>query len=426
MIFLVDANNFYVSCERSFNPALENRPVVVLSNNDGCTIARSNEAKALGIKMGTPYFQLTELIDEHKVSVFSSNYTLYGDMSARIMGTLGRFVEEVEVYSIDEAFLNLKGYESVYPDLQELARTIRATIGQWQRIPVSIGIAPTKSLAKVANRLAKQDPSTEGVLMLETQEQIRAALEQVDVADLWGVGRRYAGLLRRNHIKTAWQFRELPDDWIQDKLTVNGLRLAYELRGMPCKLMELEPAPKKAICAAPSFGELVPNRQQLLEALCSYVGRAAEKLRKQGSAARTITVFIHTNRHRRSRNGEPAKQYYNSQTVQLPHATSSTAELIQYAQSALEAIYQPGYLYQKLGIILTDFVTEDFQQLALFTKSPDPRQAKLSKIVDSLNHRHGRDKVRLAAQGFNPTWLMRQRFLSKRYTTSWTELLEVK
>lgn len=394
MIGLVDCNNFYASCQRSFDPSLNRRPVVVLSNNDGCVVARSNEAKELGIKMGVPIFQIQELTRQHNVAVFSSNYTLYGDMSARVMATLGRFVEEVEIYSIDEAFLNLKGYENIYPNLVTFARTLRLTINQWTRIPVSIGLAPTKTLCKVANFYAKRQPEHQGVLVLDTPDKITNALQDFDVSDLWGIGWRYAGMLKRNGIRTAAQFRDLPDDWINQKLTVNGLRLAYELRGVPCKLLERETQPKKAICTAPSFGRLVPDLDTITQALLTHIGRAAEKLRKQQSAAGTMTIFLHTNRFRKTPgNGQPAKQYYNSRTVELPHPTASTSELAGYAQAALKSIFAFGYEYQKVGIILSGLAPTDHQQQSLFTDGPDERLIKLSNVMDKVNSRFGRDRM---------------------------------
>ena len=425
MIGLVDANNFYVSCQRSFDPLLMGRAVVVLSNNDGCVIARSNEAKALGIKMGVPYFQLQELRQQHDIKIFSSNYTLYGDMSARIMATLGRFVEDVEVYSIDEAFLNLTGYESLYPDLTILASNIRSTVLQWTRVPVSVGIAPTKTLCKVANYFAKRQPQYDGILLLNTDAKITDALADFDVSELWGIGWRYAGMLKRNGIRTASQFRDLPDDWIDAKLTVNGLRLAYELRGMPCKLMELETAPKKAICTAPSFGRLIPDQDTIRQAIATHVSRATEKLRKQGSAAGTMTVFLHTNRHKRSPNGELAKQYYNSRTVELPHPTASTSELVSYAVAAMDSIYQFGYAYQKVGVILSGLVPTGHRQGDVFTSGPDERIVKLSAVIDKINYRHGRDKVRVAGAGYDPSWHHKQQCMSPRYTTQWKEIIKV-
>jgi DNA polymerase V len=425
MIGLVDCNNFYVSCQRSFNPALIGKPVVVLSNNDGCVVARSNEAKALGIKMGVPYFQLAELRQQHDITVFSSNYTLYGDMSARVMATLSRFVEEVEVYSIDEAFLDLTGYESLYPNLTELARTIRRTIDQWTRIPVSVGIAPTKTLCKVANYYAKRQPEQEGVLLLDTPDKISDALADFDVSELWGIGWRYAGMLKRNNIRTAAQFRDLPDDWINANLTVNGLRLAYELRGMPCKLLETETKPKKAICTAPSFGRLVPDLDTITQALTTYIGRAAEKLRKQGSSAGTMTVFLHTNRHKKTPgNGLPAKQYYNSRSVELPHPTASTSELAGYAVAALKAIFRFGYDYQKVGVILSGLVPANHRQQDLYTCGPDERLIRLSKVIDQVNTRYGRDRLRLASAGYDPSWHHKQEWMSPRYTTQWKEIIK--
>lgn len=427
MIGLVDVNNMYVSCERSFNPALEGRAVVVLSNNDGCVIARSNEAKTLGIKMGVPYFQLQELREQHDITVFSSNYTLYGDMSARIMTILAGFVEDVEVYSIDEAFMDLAGYDSVYPDLQQVAQSVRSTIRQWTRLPVSIGLAPTKTLCKIANYYAKRQPEHEGVLLLDTPERINDALHGFDVADLWGIGWRYAGLLKRNGIRTAAQFRDLPDDWLRERLTVNGLRLAYELRMVPCILIEPEVPAKKAICTAPSFGRGVSDLDTITQALTTHVSRAAEKLRKQHSSTGTLTVFLHTNRYKRTPGNDlPAKQYYNSRSVDLPHPTSSTAELVGYAVAALKAAFAFGYEFQKVGVMLTGLVPDSHRQPDLFTDEPDQRLVKLSAVMDKLNHRHGRDKVRLAGAGYDPSWHHKRQWMSPAYTTNWKDILRVK
>lgn len=426
MLSLVDANNFYCSVERSFNPVLEGNPVIVLSNGDGCVVARSNEAKALGITMGAPYFQLEELIKEHNIQVFSSNYTLYGCASARLMALLGRFVEDVEVNSIDEAFLDLTGYEKIYPDLRYFARNLREQINQGIGIPVSVGIAPTKSLTKVANWYAKRLEETEGVFMLDTPAAIQDALSDFSVKELWGVGGRYASLLKRNDVKTAAQFAALPDDWLRHHLTVNGLRLKYELLGTPCRLLDTEPPVRKSFCAAPNFGQLIPDKQTMTEALLTYLARVAERLRKQHSAAKVMTIFLHTNRFRKSANGELAKQYYNSQTLQLPHPTSSTQELARYAAAALDRIYRFGYAYQKAGVILSDFVPDTFRQPGLFTDVADERLAKLSQVMDQINIRYGRDRLRVAGQGYDPTWKMKQGFLSPCYTTRWSDILVVK
>ena len=427
MFALVDANNMYVSCERSFNPRLNGKPVVVLSNNDGCVIARSNEAKALGIKMGVPFFQLEELRKEHDLTIFSSNYTLYGDMSSRLMSLLTHFVEDVEVYSIDEAFLQVDGYEGIYPSYKGLGETIRKTVDQWLRIPVCVGFGPTKTLAKVANRIAKQRPELGGVCVLDTPEAINDVLVNFPVGDLWGVGRRYTTRLVRHEINTAADLRDAPDDWINQHMTVNGVRLAYELRGIQCRMLEVGMPPKKAICAAPSFGRLVPDLQTIIEALTTHLARACEKLRRQDSLCGTITVFLHTNRFRRTPgNGQPAKQYYNSRTVELPHPTSSTTELIRYAETALKSIFQFGYNYQKVGIIMSNLVPADYRQKGVFVDGPDERLIQVASVLDKLNKLYGRDRVRLASQGGEPDWGHKREFLSQCYTTDWKDILIVK
>ncbi len=427
MLALVDANNFYVSCERSFNPSLIGRPVGVLSNNDGCLIARSNELKTLGVKMGTPFFTMREQIEQQGIRIFSSNYTLYGDMSSRVMAILNRFVEQVEVYSIDEAFLDLNGYESVYPDLAQFAQRVRQTVDQWTRIPVSVGIAPTKTLCKIANFYAKRaDPQT-GVLLLDTPGRISDALADFSVDDLWGIGWRYAGMLKRNGIRTAAQFAALPDDWINQKLTVNGLRLAYELRGIPCKMLETEAPNKKAICTAPSFGRGVSDLNTISQAMITHLSRAAEKLRRQGSAASAVTVFLHTNRHKiTAHNGQPAKQYQGSRTAELPHASSSTAELVSYAHALLKAVFKFGYEYQKVGVMLTGLVSDTHVQQHLFVDEPDERMSKLSGVMDALNKRYGRDRVRLAGAGYDSSWHHKRQWMSPRRTTNWKEILTVR
>ncbi|WP_460905463.1 Y-family DNA polymerase [Spirosoma areae] len=427
MFALVDANAMYVSCERSFNPALADKPVIVLSNRDGCVVARSDEAKALGIKMGQPFFELEELRKEHNIAVFSSNYSLYGDMSSRLMSTLNHFVEDVEVYSIDEAFLKVDGYDSIYPSYAGLGQSIRDTVKQWLRIPVSIGFGPTKTLAKVANRIAKQRPELSGVCVLDSSDEITEALSEFAVKDLWGVGYRYASMLKRNGITTAAQLRDAPDDWINQAMTVNGLRLVHELRGFPCQMLEVNPPAKKSICSAPSFGRMVPDLATITDALTSYLTRAGEKLRRQDSLCGTITVFLHTNRFRKTPgNGQPAKQYYNSRTVELPHPTSSSPELLTYALAALKSIFAFGYEYQKVGIILNNIVPADFRQKGIFVEGPNEKQLKLSALVDKLNYRYGQDKLRLASKLYNPDWPMKQQWLSKRYTTRWDEILMVK
>ncbi|UFH52580.1 Y-family DNA polymerase [Spirosoma sp. KNUC1025] len=426
MFSLIDANAFYVSCERSFDPSLEGKPVIVLSNRDGCVVARSDEAKALGIKMGQPFFELEELRNQHEISVFSSNYTLYGDMSSRFHSILLNFVEDVEVYSIDEAFIKVDDYTGVYPSYEGLGKAIKETVNQWIRIPVCVGFGPTKTLAKVANKLAKSNPDYEGVCVLESVESITEALQNFAVKDLWGVGGRYAAMLKRNGITTAAQLRDAPDEWVNKVMTVNGLRMVHELRGFPCKFLEVSQPAKKVILTAPSFGKLIPDLETITDALTSYLTRSCEKLRKQDSLCGAVTVFLHTDRFRRTPgNGLPAKQYSNSITVPLPHPTSATPELLKYAVSGLKAIFRYGYNYQKVGVMLTDLVPLDYRQKGIFVEGPDEKLLQLSGVVDRLNKRYGQDKLRLASQLYNPEWPMKQNYLSKRYTTRWEEILTV-
>ncbi|SFE31589.1 Y-family DNA polymerase [Spirosoma endophyticum] len=424
---LVDANAFYVSCERSFQPRLEDKPVIVLSNRDGCIVARSDEVKALGIKMSKPLFEYKELIEANNVQVFSSNYALYADMSRRLMSTLTHFVDDVEVYSVDEAFILADGYEGIYPSVRGLGESIRQTVAQWLRIPVSVGFGPTKTLAKVANKLAKKQPELAGVCVLDTQEAIDQALDQFPVGDLWGVGGRYTGMLKGNGVETAAQLRDLPDDWIRQFMTVNGLRLVHELRGTPCKMLELSQPAKKSICAEPGFGTLVADLETLTDALTSHLSRCSEKLRKQDSLCGAVTVYLKTNKFRKTPgNGLPAKHYYKSITVELPHPTNSTPDLLKYAVSGLKAIFAFGYNYQKIGVMLTDLVPFDYRQKGVFVDGPNEKMLQLFTVVDRLNRRYGQDKLRLASQQYNPDWPMKQKYLSPRYTTRWEDILEAK
>ena len=424
MLAHVDGKNFYASCHCIFQPELEGKPIIVLSNRDGNVVARSDAAKALGIKMTQPFFETKELRQQHEIFVFSSAYELYGDISSRLMSILTRFAPDVEVYSIDEAFLQLDEYTGVYPSYQGLGQAIQQTVKQWLRIPVGVGIAPTKTLAKVANKLAKQ--RSDGVCVLDTAEVIGEALDAFPIEDLWGVGGKSAGKLKKHGIKTAAQLRDVPDDWVRQIMTVNGVRLVHELRGFPCKLLDVNPPAKKCICCAPSFGKLVPDLETITDALTTHLSRACEKLRKQDSLCGTITVSLHTNKFRKTPgNGLPAKQYSDSITVSLPHPTSATAELLQYAGSALQSIFAYGYAYQKVGIILTDLVPGDYRQKGVFVEGPNEKLLALSCVVDKLNYRFGQDKLRLASQMYNPDWPMKPAYLSQRYTTRWEEILMV-
>ncbi|MBD2753737.1 Y-family DNA polymerase [Spirosoma validum] len=427
MYGLVDANNFYASCHRAFDPTLEGKPIVVLSNRDGNIVARSNEAKALGIGMGQAFFETKDLREQHDIRVFSSNYELYGDVSARLMSVLTQFVPDVEVYSIDEAFLLCEDYVGIYPSYSGLGQDIREKMKQWLRLPVCVGFAPTKTLAKVANRLAKKNPELNGVCVLDSQEAIAEALEHFPIADLWGVGRKSAGKLKRNGIETAAQLRDVNDDWIRQTMTVNGLRLVHELRGLPCKLLEVNPPAKKSICTEPGFGQVIPDLTQINDALTVHLSRVCEKLRRQESLCGAVTVWLRTNPYRRTPgNGQPAKQYSNSVTVRLPHPTSSTLEIVKYAESALKAIFRFGYHYAKVGVMLTDLVPQDYRQAGVFVSGPDERLIKLSKAMDKVNKRYGHDTLRMASQLYNPEWPMKPQWLTPRYTTRWDDILEAK
>ncbi|NEU70562.1 Y-family DNA polymerase [Spirosoma agri] len=427
MYALVDGNNFYCSAHRSFDPTLEGKPIIVLSNRDGNVIARSNEAKALGIKMAQPFFETKELREQHDIVVFSSAYELYGDTSARLMSVLTQFAPDVEVYSIDEAFLWIEEYVGLYPTYQDLGAAIREKVDQWLRLPVCVGFGPTKTLAKLANRLAKKTPELNGVCVLDTPEAIEEALWGFPVEDLWGVGSRLASKLKKEGIRTAYQLREVNNEWIRQAMTVNGLRLVHELRGLPCKLLAVSPPAKKTICAAPSFGKLIPDLAIITDALTTHLSRSCEKLRKQDSLCGAITVFLHTDRFRRTPgNGLPAKQYAGSITLVLPHPTNSTTELLKYAESGLKAIFRFGYNYLKVGIMLSDLVPGDYRQKGVFVEGPNEKLIALSSVVDKVNRRYGQDKLRLASQQYNPDWPMKQKYLSKRPTTRWEDILEAK
>jgi DNA polymerase V len=409
-IGLCDANNFYVSCERVFNPKLEGRPVIVLSNNDGCAVARSNEAKALGIKMGAPVFQIQDLIHQHQVQVLSSNYALYGDLSNRVMQTLHNFTPEVEVYSIDEAFLGWSG------ELSESAMTtLRATVKRWTGIPVSIGLATTKILAKIANRQAKQQA---GVFILEQPE---AVLAELPVSEVWGIGRQSTQKLKAHGITTALDLQQAELSWIRHHLGIVGVRIVQELRGIPCLPLDLIPKPRKTCCVSRSFGQPVTELQELREAIATHTARAADKLRRDHLAASLLTVFIATNRFNQD---EP--YYRHAATVGLPSPTNDTLALTKAALQALEPLYRVGDRYQKAGVWLSALSPASQIQRDLFINPQDPEKArKLMTVVDALNQQFGAGTVRCAVAGLQRSWQTRAQQRSPRYTTRWDELLQV-
>jgi DNA polymerase V len=419
MIALVDCNNFYASCERLFQPRLQNKPIVVLSNNDGCVIARSNEAKELGIEMGAPSFLIESLLQQHNVSVFSSNYTLYGDLSDRVMTTLSQFADQLEVYSIDEAFLNLTAFR--HHQLTEYAQTIRNTVMQHVGIPVSIGIAPSKTLAKIANRLVKKKNAPSGVYCIDSMEKMQFALQNTPVKDIWGIGGQYTKLLTRNGFITAWDVTRAPEEWIRKNLSVVGQRMYTELKGTSCIAFEEMPPKKKMVCVARGFGKVLSEKHEVMEALANFTAMVAAKLRSEQLATNTIQIFVQTNAHR---SHEP--QYYRSLTIQLPEATNSTNELIRHARQGLETIYRPGYNYNKTGCTAMELVPAADVQYNIFDSENRSRNSQLMKVVDIVNRSFGKDAVRFALQGFGTRWKLRQLKLSPCYTTRIDEVLTIK
>lgn len=420
MLALVDCNNFYASCERVFDPTFRTRPVVVLSNNDGCIVARSAEAKALGIKMGEPYFKVKDVLDKNKLAVFSSNYALYGDMSQRVMKTLQQFSPDVEIYSIDEAFLNLDGFR----DLPELAQNIRHTVRQWTGIPVSVGIAPTKTLAKVANHTAKKKAGYNGVCILDTPEAWEPLLNEFEVGDVWGIASQYKKLLNKHGVNTALEFSRLPETWLRKHMSVVGARMAQELRGQPCLELELHTDPKKGITVSRSFGKRLTEYQELAEALSSYVSRAAEKLRKEKLIARHMLVFMHTSPFAK----DAAKDPYHAPNMSLamPLHTSYTPELTHYALWALKSMYRPGYRYMKCGVMPTDLILEGTETLDLFERHDTARQSKLMAVLDQVNQTMRKRTLFYASSGIQQKWSMNAARKSPSYTTNWESLIQVK
>lgn len=415
-IGLVDCNNFYASCERLFDPALRGRPVVVLSNNDGCVIARSNEAKALGIGMGDPWHLNRDRFEKHGVIVRSSNYTLYGDISGRVATVLRTFTPEVEIYSIDEAFLSLDGFS----DVDGHARSLRKTVLQWTGIPVSVGIAPTKTLAKVANRLAKKRPGLGGVCALMDERAQQEALEATALTDIWGVARRLAVRLEALGIRTPLQLRDADPGWLRERMGIVLKRLCLELRGEPCQTLVHAMPLNKSIAASRSFGRAVLDRRELEEAVSAHASRAAEKLRRQALFAGMVTVFVETNRFRTQ-----DRQYAASKTIGLPVASSDTMTIVKAALAALGLLWRDGYRYNKCGVILLELGTAGSVQNDLWMPGDTPKTRALMQAVDRLNAEWGRETVRVAASGIHRGWKLRSDRKSPRYTTDWDELLQV-
>lgn len=418
MIALVDCNNFYASCERLFSPSLKDKPVVVLSNNDGCVIARSNEAKAIGIEMGAPAFMMEEMLTQNKVAVFSSNYTLYGDLSNRVMQTLKEFAPKIEFYSIDEAFLDLS--ELKYQDLFQLGQAIRERIINDIGLPVTVGIAPTKTLAKMANRYAKKERKNIGVYLAQDQWQIDELLNYTQVGDIWGIGGQHTKRLLQNKILTAADLVKINEEWVRKNMTVMGQRMLNELRGVPCIDWEDSPPPKKGICTARSFGQLLSDKNDIREALANYANICAAKLRKQKSCANLIHVFIQTNTHRTQ-----DKQYFRSVSLQVPIATNNAADIISIALKGLDIIFKPGYNFKKVGILVLDLVPEEIVQMSIFDVKDRKKDKAIMGAYDNVNAKFGKDLVRYAVQGYKRKWKLRQLKLSPCYTTDINQVLTI-
>jgi len=420
---LVDCASFYASCEQVFAAALHKKPTIVLSNNDGCIVALDGLAKKLGLKRGQPIFKHQEIIRTHDVQVFSSNYSLYQEMSARVMAVLAEFSASIEVYSIDEAWLDLT--ELAADDLTELGRTIKARVRQVTGLPVRVTLASTKCLNKIACELVKANPQYRDVLDVTqfTAEQLDEALSRVSIEDVWGIGPKYARFLSNYGITTAKDLRDADERWIRKCLTVVGARIQMELRGTSCFPLEVKRPPKQNIICSKSFGKEITSREEMAEAVSTYTARAAEKLREQESLTTRITVFLRTNAFH-----QDAPQYSNSFTIDLPHPTAFTPELFTYALGALRAIYQEGYSYKKAGVELSRITPMPVVQPDLFgevTLSEHNRQARFMYIVDALNRIYGRDTLYFAVQSIARSWKMRQAMLSGRYTTRWDELVLV-
>ncbi|MBE7464232.1 MAG: Y-family DNA polymerase [Planctomycetes bacterium] len=408
-VALVDCNNFYASCERVFNPALEGVPVVVLSNNDGCIVARSNEVKALGVKMGIPYFQAKGVLDRAGAKVFSSNYALYGDLSRRVMQVLGRFTPEVEVYSIDEAFLELAG---IGGDLTEYGWTIRQTVKRWTGIPVSVGIAATKTLAKIAAEVAKTRKLWVYAMPAYGREEILAGIH---VEEVWGIGPAWAERLKAHGADTALKLARTDLAWVRANMGVVGERTVRELRGEPCLELEDAPPKRKEICTSRSFSAPTDSKADVLEALATYAARAAVKLRAQGSCAGVLIAFLHTDQFK------TGPQHYGSRTARLEPPSNDTSVLTRQAARLLDAIWRPGHRYRKCGVILSDLCAQGSVQQTLFS-TDDPRSRRLMAALDGINAEWGPGALRYAAEGFAKGWHMKSETRSSRYTTHWAEL----
>ncbi len=416
-IALIDCNNFYASCERIFNPKLIGHPIVVLSNNDGCIIARSKEAKKLGIKMGEPYFKAKNIIEKNNVRVFSSNYSLYGDISQRVMEILSSFTSDIEIYSIDEAFLNLNGFENY--ELNTYCHKIRKIIKKWVGIPVSIGVAPTKTLSKIANLLAKKKLNYNGVCILKNLIEIKNALKLIPIEDVWGIGRKLSLFLKKYNINSAYHFSQMDRGWIRKNMGVVGEKTYLELNGISCLDLDLLPSDKKSCCVSRSFSKPIEKLLYLEESISTYGSRVSEKIREEGLVAESLSVFVLTNHFKRRE-----KQYSNSIKMHLPFPTNNSINIIKSALEGIRKIYRPGYRYKKTGVILYGLSKHNTTKGLL--DCDREVSDSIMNAVDKINNKYGSSTLKVASEGLEKVWKMKRANVSPCYTTRFDDLIEVK
>ncbi len=413
-VALIDCNSFYVSCERLFNPKIQNVPVVVLSNNDGCVISRSTEAKKLGIRMGEPYFKVKDLVKKNNVQIFSSNYALYGDLSRRVMKVLKGFTDKIEIYSIDEAFLDLSHIKD--EKVEEYGKQIRERVLKWTGIPTSVGISNTKTLSKVANHVAKKNKA--GVIFLK--ENIDNILKNFDIADVWGVGKQLSKLYIKNGINNAYELKNISNTWVKKSTNVLGAKTVMELRGISCIDLETEESRRKSCCVSRSFGKKVESLDKLKESITTHCLNAAEKIRTDKQTTRAVTIFIRTSPFDKNR-----KYYSNSITIELPVATNNSIELVKTAISGLKKIYKYGYFYQKAGIILSKLRDASEKELNLLAPILENKSKPLMRAIDFTNAKYGRNAISIAQAGITNDWKMRREHSSKIDTASFDFLPKI-
>ncbi len=419
MFALVDCNNFYASCERVFNPNLQGQPVAILSNNDGCVISRSDEAKAIGLPMGAPIFKWEAFCKANNIKVLSSNYPLYGDMSSRVMSILEHFTPDIEVYSIDESFIEFKAFKKPF-DFEDYGNQIRTRILKWTGIPTSVGIAPTKALSKVANKVARKFPArTKGVYVIDSEEKRIKALKWIKIEDVWGIGMGLTKKLKRKNCKTAYDFTQLSNEWIRTHFSIIELRLKRDLEGIPTLQLE-EDKTKKAIATTRSFEYTYSDIDNIKERISTFATSCAEKLRKQKSSCHVIIVMLRSDRHKKD-----SPQHKVSTSVNLSYPTNSSLIISNCAVNAVMSIFKEGIKYKRAGVIVMGLVPEDNVQLNLFD-SENPKHYPLMNSIDSLNKKYGDYKIKLGNQDLKRTWKMRQERLSPRYTTNIKDIIVVK